>query len=159
MYAGEHGNPVEGGTEERIERRLGSWYVGRGVSLWRLAEQTEVFGAFGTGDYVDLSKSDRSIMSNGKESLRGNTNGGSVRSMKSEKNDGGSHGGIYGAIAHDARMALECERISSCKGLLNSGGKLAQEEGALVRARALCLLGYSLLRQGIVEGGKFYICV
>ncbi|KAL7513881.1 hypothetical protein ACHAXN_011195 [Cyclotella atomus] len=142
MYASESGNPVEGGTEERVERRMGGWYVRRGEGMWKLAEEKEVFGVFG-GEGVDTSFS------------KGGRRGGSVRgssSVKSgmSKGEGGEGGGIYGAISRDARMALECERISGCKLTLNSGEP--QEEGALVRAKALSLLGYSLLRRGIVEG-------
>lgn len=131
MYDGEGGNPLEGGTEERIERRMGDWYVGRGEALWMLAEEKEVFGCFdGGGTFIDA--------------------GGSVRSAVSDGVSTG--GGIYGAIARDARMALECERISACKRTLLSGGKARQEEGAVVRSKALCLVGYSLLRRGIIEG-------
>lgn len=74
---------------------------------------------------------------------RRSKSGGSVRSGE----DNGR--GTYAAVARDARMALECERISACKATLNSGNA---EEGAAVRSRALMLLGYSLLRRGIVEG-------
>mmetsp|Transcript_14046 Transcript_14046/g.30229 ORF Transcript_14046/g.30229 Transcript_14046/m.30229 type:complete len:936 (+) Transcript_14046:118-2925(+) len=74
--------------------------------------------------------------------------------------------GAYEAAVRDARSALECERISGCKRTLmsalgrasgNATGSegcslLHHEKGAVLRAKVLALLGYSLLRSGIVEG-------
>ncbi|EED89810.1 predicted protein [Thalassiosira pseudonana CCMP1335] len=74
--------------------------------------------------------------------------------------------GAYEAAVRDARSALECERISGCKRTLmsalgrasgNATGSegcslLHPEKGAVLRAKVLALLGYSLLRSGIVEG-------
>jgi tetratricopeptide (TPR) repeat protein len=128
MYEGEAGNPVEGGTEERVERRIGEAYVARAGGMWALAEEKEVFGCFG-----------------GVVEPKG-TSGGSVRSVTSDTSSGG---GIYGAIMRDARLALECERISACKRTLTGGDEAS---GAVVRSKALCLLGYALLRRGIIEG-------
>ena len=150
MYLNESGNPIEGGTEERIERKMALWYIGRSYALWELAQEKEVFGVFTSGT-LDISMSSRYSRRGSSSSVRkssGSVVRGSGSSVKSEQRE---ELGIYNAISHDVRMALECERISECKLVLNSTDAHL-EEGALVRSKALCLLAYSLLRRGVLEG-------